>query len=106
VKVCVFRDNQPLSLKPHPRYTAFMQFGSLLAVYFVIWWLTFVTVLPIGAQSHHEAGAHIVVGTDPGAPMKPRLVAKALLTTVLALGLTALLLWGINNETLHAYWNR
>ena len=51
-----------------------MQLGSLLAVYFVVWWLTFVAVLPIGSQSHHEAGAEIVAGSDPGAPLKPRLI--------------------------------
>jgi predicted secreted protein len=83
-----------------------MQIGSLIAVYFVVWWLTFVAVLPIGSQSHHETGAEIVAGSDPGAPVKPRLVMKGLVTTVLAAALTALLLWGISNETIQAYWNR
>lgn len=83
-----------------------MQLGSLLAVYFVVWWLTFVAVLPVGSRSHHEAGAEIVAGSDPGAPLKPRLITKALITTVLAGALTALLLWGISNPLLQAYWNR
>mgnify|MGYP001210675697 CR=1 FL=1 len=83
-----------------------MQIGSLIAVYFVVWWLTFVAVLPIGAHSHHEMGADIVAGSDPGAPVAPRLITKALIATVLAAGLTALLLWGLGNETLQAYWNR
>ena len=90
-----------------------MQIGSLIAVYFVVWWLTFVAVLPIGSHSHHETGAEIVAGSDPGAPVKPRLVMKGLITTVLAaalialvVALTALLLWGLSNETLQAYWNR
>jgi predicted secreted protein len=83
-----------------------MQIGSLIAVYFVVWWLTFVAVLPIGSHSHHETGAEIVAGSDPGAPVKPRLVMKGLITTVLAAALTALLLWGLSNETLQAYWNR
>jgi Predicted secreted protein len=82
-----------------------MQVGSLLAVYFVVWWLTFVAVLPIGSHSHHETGTEVVAGTDPGAP-RPRLLMKALLTTVLAAALTALLLWGISNPLLQAYWNR
>ncbi|UXN72817.1 DUF1467 family protein [Devosia sp. A8/3-2] len=42
-----------------------MQIGSFLAVFFVIWWLSFVAVLPIGNQSQSEAGAEIVAGTDP-----------------------------------------
>ena len=83
-----------------------MQIGSLIAVYFVVWWLTFVAVLPIGSHSHHETGAEIVAGSDPGAPVNPRLVMKGLITTVLAAALTALLLWGLSNETLQAYWNR
>jgi predicted secreted protein len=83
-----------------------MQIGSLIAVYFVVWWLTFVAVLPIGSHSHHETGAEIVAGSDPGAPIRPRLLMKGLITTVLAAALTALLLWGLSNETLQAYWNR
>ncbi len=83
-----------------------MQIGSIIAVYFVVWWLTFVAVLPIGSHSHHETGSEIVAGSDPGAPVAPRLITKALITTALAAVLTALLLWGISNETLQAYWNR
>jgi len=83
-----------------------MQIGSLIAVYFVVWWLTFVAVLPIGSHSHHEMGAEIVAGSDPGAPVRPRLITKGLIATVLAAALTALLLWGISNPTLQAYWNR
>jgi predicted secreted protein len=82
-----------------------MQIGSLIAVFFVVWWLTFVAVLPIGNRSQHEAG-EVVAGTDPGAPVAPRLIRKALIATVLAMALTALLLWGLTNETLHHYWNR
>jgi predicted secreted protein len=83
-----------------------MQVGSIIAVYFVVWWLTFVAVLPVGSHSHHETGATIVAGSDPGAPVSPRLITKGLITTVLAAVLTALLLWGLNNELLQAYWNR
>ncbi|MBE7731593.1 DUF1467 family protein [Devosia faecipullorum] len=83
-----------------------MQIGSLIAVYFIVWWLTFVMVLPIGSQSHHETGTQVVAGSDPGAPVKPRLIFKALLATGLAAVFTALVLWGLSNETLHHYWNR
>lgn len=82
-----------------------MQFGSLLAVFFVVWWLCFVAVLPIGNQSQSEAG-HVVAGTDPGAPVMPRMLYKVILATVLGVAFTALLLWGLTNETLHHYWNR
>lgn len=82
-----------------------MQVGSIIAVFFVIWWLSFVAVLPIGNRSQAEAG-DVVAGTDPGAPVAPRLLYKALMATVLAVVMTLLLLWGLNNETLHHYWNR
>ncbi|ODT69788.1 MAG: hypothetical protein ABS75_15205 [Pelagibacterium sp. SCN 63-23] len=83
-----------------------MQIASIFAVYFVIWWLTFVAVLPIGSQSHHEVGAEVVAGSDPGAPLRPRLVMKLALTTVLAAVFSGLLFWGLSNETLYHYWNR
>lgn len=83
-----------------------MQLGSIIAVFFVVWWLTFVAVLPIGAQSHHETGTKLVAGGDPGAPVMTRLPFKLLLTTGLAIVLTLLLFWALSNEMLQAYWNR
>jgi predicted secreted protein len=83
-----------------------MQIGSIIAIYFVIWWLTFVAVLPMGSESHHETGTEVLAGSDPGAPVRPRLVFKALLTTGLAAVFTALLLWALTNPWLVAYWNR
>ncbi|MBN9333060.1 DUF1467 family protein [Devosia sp.] len=83
-----------------------MQFGSLIAVFFVVWWLSFVAVLPIGAQSHHETGTDIVAGGDPGAPVAARLPFKLLLATGVAIVATALLFWALSNEMLMAYWNR
>lgn len=82
-----------------------MQVGSIIAVFFVIWWLSFVAVLPIGNQSQSEAG-HVVAGTDPGAPVSPRMIRKLLIATGLAIVMTLLLFWGLSNETLHHYWNR
>lgn len=82
-----------------------MQIASIIAVFFVIWWLSFVAVLPIGDRSQHDAG-EVVAGTDPGAPVTPRLLRKFLLATGVAIVMTLLLFWGLSNETLHHYWNR
>lgn len=82
-----------------------MQIGSIIAVFFVVWWLSFVAVLPIGNRSQSESG-EVVAGTDPGAPVTPRLGRKILMATGVAAVATALLLWGLSNETLHHYWNR
>ncbi|HEY0033924.1 MAG TPA: DUF1467 family protein [Devosia sp.] len=82
-----------------------MPISSIIAVFVVVWWLSFVAVLPIGAQSQSDAG-NVAAGTDPGAPVVPRLLRKGLIASGLAVVLTLLLFWGLSNETLHYYWNR
>lgn len=82
-----------------------MQIGSMIAIFFVVWWLSFVAVLPIGNRSQAEAG-EITAGTEPGAPITPRLGRRLLIATGLAIVMTGLLMWGMSNETLHYYWNR
>lgn len=82
-----------------------MPIGSIIAVFFVIWWLSFVAVLPIGARSQSDAG-EVTAGTDPGAPVAPQLLRKALIATALSIVMTLLLFWGLSNETLYHYWNR
>lgn len=51
-----------------------------VAVYFTVWWIVLFAVLPWGISSQGEA-RDIVPGSDPGAPMLPRLAVKALWTT-------------------------
>ena len=80
-----------------------MQIGSLIAIYFVVWWLSLFMVLPIGARSQSDDGI-VVPGTDPGAPALLRMWPKLLATTILAAVLTALLLWGLSNPVLREYW--
>ncbi|MEJ1161415.1 DUF1467 family protein [Prosthecomicrobium sp. N25] len=60
-----------------------MAFGTGLAVYFVIWWLTLFAVLPFGVTSQHETG-EITPGSEPGAPAVPRLLVKLFWTTVVS----------------------
>jgi predicted secreted protein len=62
-----------------------------LAVYFVIWWTVLFAVLPFGVRSQAEAG-EVADGTDPGAPILPGLLKKALITSVIA-GLVFALVW-------------
>jgi predicted secreted protein len=54
---------------------------TLAGIYFVLWWIVLFAVLPIGARSQEEAG-EIVPGSDPGAPAAPRLIRKAVWTTI------------------------
>jgi predicted secreted protein len=53
------------------------------AIYVVVWWITIFAILPIGVRSQDEAG-EAVPGTDPGAPVAPRLAVKAAITTVVS----------------------
>ena len=61
-----------------------MSIGSALAVYFIIWWAVLFTVLPIGVRSAHEAGEEVEPGNEPGAPVNPNLLKKAIWTTFIS----------------------
>jgi predicted secreted protein len=55
---------------------------TALAIYFLIWWVTLFAVLPFGVRSQHEV--EVTPGTDPGAPVLPRLLSKLLWTTLVS----------------------
>jgi predicted secreted protein len=57
---------------------------SMVAIYWVIWWITLFAILPIGVRNAHEAGEKIGEGHDAGAPVAHGLVKKALINTVVA----------------------
>jgi len=61
-----------------------------VSIFFVIWWTVLFVVLPLGVQSHHEAGIEVPGGGDPGSPVDPKLKKKFLTTTWISLGLTFL----------------
>ena len=62
--------------------------------FLLVWWLVLFTVLPFGARPPDQ----VEPGMAPSAPAKPRIALKFLITTVIALFLTALILWVINNR--------
>lgn len=66
-----------------------MSWTTGLAIYFLIWWVTLFAVLPFGVRSQHEG--EITPGTDPGAPVLPRLLMKLLWTTLISLTVYAAL---------------
>ncbi len=55
-----------------------------ILVFVIAWWLFFFMALPIGIQSHDEAGEKVEPGTPSSAPVRPRLLIKALAATILA----------------------
>ena len=62
-----------------------------VAIFLTIWWTVLFAVLPLGVQSHHEAGIDKGDGGDPGAPVDPKLKKKFFTTTWVAAILFAIL---------------
>jgi len=60
-----------------------MAFGTGLAIYLVIWWIVLFAVLPWGVRSQAEEGGYLP-GSAESAPANPRLLAKAIATTLVS----------------------
>jgi predicted secreted protein len=67
-----------------------------VAIYIILWWLAFFAMLPIGAQSLHEADEQAAPGVERGAPRAPRLGFKALLAAGVAAVLWLGVAWAIS----------
>lgn len=80
-----------------------LEIGSLIAVYFVLWWLSLIIVLPFGAHTQAESG-EIADGTEPSAPARMRFWPKALAATILAAVLMPITLWVVNLPWLQSLW--
>ena len=61
-----------------------MNIGSMIAIYFVIWWIVLFAVLPFGVRNAHEAGENVELGNDRGAPVALFWGKKILATSVVA----------------------
>jgi len=57
--------------------------STMFAIYFVMWWIVLFLALPFGVRSQHEDGEG-APGTDPGAPVMPRMARKLLWTTIVS----------------------
>ena len=55
-----------------------------IGVYFVLWWIAFFMVLPMGVRNHDEAGVSTAPGIERGAPAKPMIWIKAIWAAGLA----------------------
>ena len=58
-----------------------MDLATTFATYSIVWWVVLFTVLPMGVQSHAEAGVKTPGGGDPASPVNPRLGRKFITTT-------------------------
>jgi predicted secreted protein len=60
-----------------------MSTTTVIAIYFLIWWVTLFAVLPWGVRNQEESG-EVALGTDPGAPAMHRMWRKLGWTTLIA----------------------
>jgi predicted secreted protein len=74
-----------------------MSWVSLVAIYFVTWWMVLFVVLPFGVRNSAEAGTAVADGHDAGAPLQPQLLRKAKITTVLS-AVVMFLGWALMNS--------
>lgn len=57
-----------------------MGWATGIMVYLVIWWIALFMVLPLGVRRVENPGR----GQDVGAPERPELLRKAIITTIVA----------------------
>jgi len=67
-----------------------MRWYSLVAIYFVLWWLVLFAVLPFGVKTHEEVGVERVPGQADSAPHRFDLPRHLMRAAVVAALLTAL----------------
>ncbi|MGH1481113.1 MAG: DUF1467 family protein [Geminicoccales bacterium] len=66
-----------------------MSIFTTALTFVIIWWLVLFMVLPFGAAPSEE----VQHGHASSAPAKPRMLIKLLITTLIAVCLTALAIW-------------
>jgi predicted secreted protein len=71
-----------------------MHWVVLGGAFAILWYLALQIVLPMGNRTTQEAGDTLAAGTDPGAPIRPRLALKFALATGVAVVLW-LILYGL-----------
>ena len=62
---------------------------TAIAIYVTLWWIVLFAILPLGVKSQHEEHDDRPLGADPGAPVAPRLLWKAGITTLVSAALFA-----------------
>jgi predicted secreted protein len=77
-----------------------MSVVTLLAIYFLIWWMVLFAVLPWGASSAHELGQEIEPGHAPSAPVRPLILRKIIATTLISALVMAAGTWLVASGTL------
>ncbi|MCK0195638.1 DUF1467 family protein [Ancylobacter sp. 6x-1] len=67
---------------------------TYVAIYFIIWWTVIFAVLPFGVRSQREEG-DVLEGSEPGAPVRPMLLRKAIAITIVSAVIVCALAYAI-----------
>lgn len=59
-----------------------MSLALALAIYFMMWWILFLAVLPFGVRTQDEAGEEVVPGSAESAPARPWMLRKVIANTI------------------------
>jgi predicted secreted protein len=66
---------------------------TVLAIYFMVWWVVLFAILPWGTTSAHESGAEVAPGHAGSAPLRPMLRRKLLVTSAIAAVIVGIGVW-------------
>jgi predicted secreted protein len=78
-----------------------MNWALGIATYVILWWLALFTMLPMGAQSLHEADEAAEPGVERGAPRVHNLRRKAAWAAAIAAVLWPVVAWAISVDLFH-----
>jgi predicted secreted protein len=81
--------------------------STAFAIYFVFWWIVLFLTLPFGVRSQHQDGegeGEVIPGTDPGAPIAPRMGRKLIWTTLISAVLFAASMLAYDAGYLNVEW--
>ncbi|HXI87903.1 MAG TPA: DUF1467 family protein [Parvularculaceae bacterium] len=68
-----------------------MNIVGAIVIYIMVWWVIVFAVLPWGVRGRWESPDDGVKGAEPGAPAVTHLKKKLLITSVIAFGVTVVL---------------
>ena len=71
--------------------------GSII-IYVMIWWIVFFSVLPFGIESNKEVFKESLEGSDAGAPKKPNIAKKFIITTIITSILFTMIYYLVSNN--------
>jgi predicted secreted protein len=79
---------EAFNLNPYDRP---MSTSLAIAIYFMCWWIVLFAILPLRIGQQPPENAHDPLADAAGAPYAPNLARKFLITTVVSLGLFAVI---------------